>query len=405
MRGGSSFFGELINRNPEACYWYEAIEAIYHTIYGMLGIWLPLDMFYHRNATRRSIIFYKINSSVFMLKSPVSCHNMISLGTLYPRKTLNSYTIYCRAIPKYEKHHLVENIVNMLNGRLDSLSLTQFVNRFSYVDKALWQKKYGKCQRDHGYQRFNCTYCMDIPSFTELEYCYRNGINEDGSVISWRNVKPSCPQTQGIACFKNCMETLYGGMKKCILLANNAKRKCSQKKISGVKAIRIPMSLVKDILYKDAEIKVVYLVRDPRGIVSSIINTHVPIMQAKVSNKSWYNEINLLCRKIQDDYDSLRKIEEQFPDSVITVKYEDYTQDPLSIARKVYKHIKAPLPIEFQDWLKKSTEGTEKEKNFNTVRKDSSQLAESWRKKVTNTQLKDWTSHCEEVLKHFNYKY
>ena len=55
MRGGSSFFGELINHNPDGCYWYEPMEAFYHAMYGMIETVLPLDMFYHNNATKRYV--------------------------------------------------------------------------------------------------------------------------------------------------------------------------------------------------------------------------------------------------------------------------------------------------------------------------------------------------------------
>ena len=45
MRGGSTFFSELFQKNPEAMYWYEPLDGFYSSIYG-LGRWsIPMNTF------------------------------------------------------------------------------------------------------------------------------------------------------------------------------------------------------------------------------------------------------------------------------------------------------------------------------------------------------------------------
>ena len=294
---------------------------------------------------------------------------------------------------------MVENIINMLNGRVDNLAPMQLINHLSYTEKVLWQMKSGRCIIRHGYKN-KCHACIQVPSWEELEYCYRNSVNKDGTVKPWNKVKPSCPQERNISCFRKCWDKVFDNVKACMPLINKAKNECAQKNVTGMKTIRMSMSMVEDILNKDPDIKVVYLIRDPRGIVSSRISAR---HESKLANKSWKKELELVCKKIRDDLVSLRNIKKKYPETLITLRYEDFSKDPVGVGKKLYEFINAPFPKEFQNWIMQNAKRKRDGGSFGTARINSSLVSSKWKEKVKQSQMKVSESICYTELKHFNY--
>ena len=270
----------------------------------------------------------------------------------------------------------------------------------SHTKKAAWQKDSGRCILKHGFGN-KCHACASLLSWEELEHCYRFSINKQGSVKLWHTVKPSCPQAKHISCFRKCWDTIYDKLKHCMPLINKALNKCAQKNVTGMKTIRMSMSMVDGILSNDPDIKVVYLIRDPRGIVSSRAAAHIV---SKVANNSWEKELNLTCRKIHDDLVSMQRINTKYPKTLMTLRYEDFANDPVGIGEKLYKHINASFPEEFQFWIQKNANLKQDGGRFSTARKNSSLVVHEWRENVTRSQIELSKSLCHEVLKHFNYK-
>ena len=70
MRSGSTFTGQLFNRNPDSFYWFEPVESIYTAMYGTsFGLTLPLDIAFNTNGEFRCVhLLLKIKSNVSNLK-------------------------------------------------------------------------------------------------------------------------------------------------------------------------------------------------------------------------------------------------------------------------------------------------------------------------------------------------
>ena len=67
--------------------------------------------------------------------------------------------------------------------------------------------------------------------------------------------------------FKSCIKW-QGNLTKCLPPLIN---RCESSSLVAVKVIRLHMSLVKELLGADPDLRVIHLVRDPRGIVIIII--------------------------------------------------------------------------------------------------------------------------------------
>ena len=287
----------------------------------------------------------------------------------------------------------------MLNGQHDKLALMQIIKDMSYTQKVLWQKESRNCILKHG-DGNKCLACASFLKWEELEYCYRYSINKNGPVKPWHKVQTSCSQAEHISCIRKCWDKKVDKLKPCVPVINKALNKCAQKNVTAMKTIRMSMSMVDGILYKDPEIKMVYLIRDPRGIVSSRIAAN---LESNLAHNSWERELALICKKIHDDLVSLNRIDRKYSQTLMTLRYEDFANDPVGIGQKLYKHINAPFPEEFQFWIQKNANLKQDGGRFSTARKNSSSDVYKWKENLTNSQTELSKSLCNNVLKHFNY--
>ena len=321
--------------------------------------------------------------------------------------------LFSRTLPPYEQHHIVKYTLDILNGRLENLPLILFYNRLTIELKATWTQKYRQCINKRytktydwmqKWKKEKCKTCASLADWPKVEQCYSQAVKNDGSVEQWEKFTPCCNLEKIIKCHRKCADTMIAHMKPCMEHINYARRNCSQKNLIGIKAIRMPMSVVEKILQEDPEIKVIHYIRDPRGIVAS--RQKSKWLQSSVAKKSWDREITLLCNKMQDDITARKRLEEKYPNSIFTIKYEDFAADPIHHGQKVYDHIGTSFPEDLQYWLYNSTHSTNKGAGaaFTTVRKDGSKAAFSWKKRLSASVQARWTKLCQGLLESLDYE-
>ena len=68
MRGGSSFLGQMFDKNPDAMYLFEPLDGAYSSMYGVPLLVPSLDLTHHVNGTKRFLQFscYKSYLSNFI---------------------------------------------------------------------------------------------------------------------------------------------------------------------------------------------------------------------------------------------------------------------------------------------------------------------------------------------------
>ena len=101
---------------------------------------------------------------------------------------------------------------------------------------------------------------------------------------------------------------------------------CRNSKAKVTKVLRLSMRLIPKLLSQIPSLKILLLVRDPRGILNSrLITDWFPICE-----KDWFTvfeNARSLCKKMQDDIYVLYRIKNLFPGRLLIHRLEDVVVD------------------------------------------------------------------------------
>ena len=126
------------------------------------------------------------------------------------------------------------------------------------------------------------------------------------------------------AAYARCKKS-DGQQQKCYLEYAN---KCAKAKHIVTKIIRLDICHTKVLLLKYPSLKVVQLMRDPRGIVNSRVNRTdwYPVSEKSNDTKRIENNIQILCSKMRSDIEGARELAREFPNRIRIIQYEDIVQ-------------------------------------------------------------------------------
>lgn len=103
-----------------------------------------------------------------------------------------------------------------------------------------------------------------------------------------------------------------------------------------IKTIRTPMKSVEYLLQTIRHLKVIYLVRDPRGMFLS---------RARVGMLRW-NELEekskMICEQIDNDIEEFNKLYTKYPSRLKRLAYENLCRNPIFVAGKMYQFLRLP---------------------------------------------------------------
>ncbi|KAK3871377.1 hypothetical protein Pcinc_023468 [Petrolisthes cinctipes] len=100
---------------------------------------------------------------------------------------------------------------------------------------------------------------------------------------------------------------------------------CRQEPLLIIKTIRTRLNWVRDLLDKpDLNLKVVHLVRDPRG-------THI-----SMDKVDWNIDYKEMCDRVLEDLEEKKGLEKQYPGRYYFIKYEDLCRDPYRQANQLF---------------------------------------------------------------------
>ena len=193
----------------------------------------------------------------------------------------------------------------------------------------------------------------------------------------------------------------------------SAEAKCARKNNIAIKTIRIHdiNLLLPLILDKDVKLKVIHLVRDPRGMVASRLmlyyHTHKTVFPHR-----YYGH---LMKAVAEEYCStwLKNIEigryvKEIRNNYMLLRYEDAATNPIAAARKIYSFLGLGryIPNRIQKWILNNTLQPEPGKfNPYSTQRDSKITAEHWRSKLTYETIKiiENTGRCRELMNAVGY--
>lgn len=189
-------------------------------------------------------------------------------------------------------------------------------------------------------------------------------------------------------------------------------RLCSYFPIQLMKVVRLRakevISLLQDVDPAARDWKIVYLMRDPRGVMASR------------ANLSWCRpdpacgQVGNLCGDMLDDLNRINQLKKQYPNQHYLLKFEDLTANVESETEKLFQFLQIPITVPVKVFLTTHTrsgdgvtvENTRARKHddpFSTNRQSKS-VASEWRRKLPAKEIENITNICLPVLKMLDYK-
>lgn len=182
---------------------------------------------------------------------------------------------------------------------------------------------------------------------------------------------------------------------KCVPLM---KKSCLTSRFKVLKTLRLRMWQTEELMVRNPGLKIIHLVRDPRGGLWS--RERAREMQGPLGM-----EANARCLEMQKDYYTRLKLEEMFPESYMQIKYEDFAEYPERNAKLIYNFLGFQYPKNVDLWLFANTKiGKKNDGTFGTSRSNSNATAHAWIKKIPYHFATEIDSVCSDVYPVFGYR-
>lgn len=197
--------------------------------------------------------------------------------------------------------------------------------------------------------------------------------------------------------YVRCIDELHTQVSPCV---HHLEYSCKMAATRAVKAIRLDLTFVRELLRTSSlNIKVIHLVRDPRGMLLSRKVTQKRPLTAEHALKT--------CVRLFNNVREFRLLQQEFPGTGLQVRYEDLVTKPLDIAKLIYKHsaIDSKLAKEYlRIWLRK-TNDPGNNGIFNTYRPNSTAEAYDWLTKLNShdRQFIESFPECSNVIRELEY--
>ncbi|XP_045196739.2 carbohydrate sulfotransferase 1-like [Mercenaria mercenaria] len=148
---------------------------------------------------------------------------------------------------------------------------------------------------------------------------------------------------------------------------------CEKSPQRVLKLIRLPMEEAAKLLPFYPNMKIIHLLRDPRGILNSRI-------KVKAITPSIYKKnVQELCSRFEDDLKHSKRILQQYSDRLKIVHYEDMAENPMVTAHSLVEFAGLEFLKPMQDFIRKQTSSLRDSCAYCTQRKNSSTTAHKWR--------------------------
>ncbi|XP_071521018.1 carbohydrate sulfotransferase 4-like isoform X3 [Panulirus ornatus] len=163
-----------------------------------------------------------------------------------------------------------------------------------------------------------------------------------------------------------------------------------------MKIVRLRLKFLRPILEdKSLNARIVYLVRDPRGVINSRTDT---VQWCKT--KDCYDP-QYLCSDMKDDLPAALKLQEDFPGRLYILRYEDMSLNPVNKTRELLDYLGFDFDPKMEEFLASHTT-TNIDKPWSTSR-ESKKRVTYWASKLSSDKLQAVQTACDGVMKRFGY--
>ncbi|XP_060566337.1 carbohydrate sulfotransferase 1-like isoform X2 [Ruditapes philippinarum] len=183
--------------------------------------------------------------------------------------------------------------------------------------------------------------------------------------------------TNIMAAFTNCMKEekkkQTPNLRRCF---DEATSLCKKAPLRIIKFIRIKMKDAAMLLLLYPNLKIVHLVRDPRGIMNSRFKIHM------ASEDKIKSQVVGHCTTVYEDLKISKEIISEFPGRLKVILYEDLAERPLETAQSMFRFSGLPFNDYVQTFVERQTSAQRNSGKYTTLRKNSTVTANTWRKQI-----------------------
>ena len=158
---------------------------------------------------------------------------------------------------------------------------------------------------------------------------------------------------------------------------------------------------------KNYNMKFIYLVRDPRGLMNSRLRISRVQYKEVGRGADIAKKVGGHCRKMTENVEFIKN-SEFWSSRTTIVRYEDVALRPKEFAKQLYKEVKIDyLPL-IDQWIDVNTHSDSKRLNIYATARNSATIAFDWRNPHSNRRmpsefLDDVQEYCGDMMDVFGY--
>jgi len=209
--------------------------------------------------------------------------------------------------------------------------------------------------------------------------------------------------------WRNCSGLLEKDEDGVCLRAEYLSAVCPLFPVRLIKTVRLKVDSVEAILQDHIQdLKVILLVRDPRGMFNSRMQQPFARL-CRVRPRCWQPKV--ACNQLTTDLEAARRLSIKFPGSITVLRYEDLSLEPEKMAKLVMNFLDLPWTESMANFIASHTSqeqfllGRNKslvKNSFGTI-KNSSATALVWKEQMPLQKVKEVEEACMQPFKELGY--
>ena len=201
-------------------------------------------------------------------------------------------------------------------------------------------------------------------------------------------------------CFKQEMKRRNNQSIAIRMCARQLQNVCENSPFRIIKTIRLELNDIQNLLEDLPNLKIIHLVRDPRGTLAS----QARVGQCSAIKGGQTGCTNRFCKRLENDVLAGQQIIEKYPDRIMSVLYEDIARHPLESSKKMYDFIGADFTEEAKAYIYNITmAGLENGCVICTTRSNSSKHTDAWKIRMSPKFIDIVNERCNYILKRYNF--
>ena len=191
--------------------------------------------------------------------------------------------------------------------------------------------------------------------------------------------------------YNTCAARMKDGIQWCL---KESSTNCTKHDTRAVKTVRLTMRHVERLLEELPDLKVVHVLRDPRAVINSriIAKTFTSIYGYRNADHA----SRLYCEQMTEEVARRRVLETRYPGQFMQIYFEDLATNPELIGRQMFKFGGIEWNKNIDKWIAEHTHLKDGQQNMTT--RNSTQVINAWREKLTEQQIFDIDQNCKKYF-------